>query len=86
MFTYNIRTYTCTYIYTYICKHVQNLQVISNQCEKRNTRIQKSVTFKITDGEELCISNIDLSRVNYNEWQIYKSGKLNVSNVLAVWL
>ena len=55
------------------------LQVVQNQCKMRNTEIQHSVLFDITDEEKLCISSIDLSSVNKNEWKVLKSGKLNVS-------
>ena len=58
-----------------------NLQVIQDQCKNRNTRIQRSVPFDITDGEILCISSIDFSKVNDNEWQLDRCGKLNVSNM-----
>ena len=70
------------YIHTYVAMYT-NLQVISNQCEKRNARTHKPVIFDITDGEMLCISSIDFSRVNDNEWQIDRCGKLNVSNNYA---
>ena len=49
------------------------------QCKKRNTEIQQSVTFDIVDGEELYVSSIDFSRVNYHEWMLNKTGKPNVS-------
>ena len=55
------------------------LQVVQNQCKMRNTEIQHSVLFDITDEEKLYISSIDLSSVNKNEWKVLKSGKLNVS-------
>ena len=39
----------------------------------------QSVTFNITNGEELYISSIDLSNVNEHEWMLTKTGKPNVS-------
>lgn len=52
-----------------------------NQCETRNTKLQRSVLFYIVDGEDLCISSIDLSSVNSHEWKLHKSGKLDVSEI-----
>ena len=49
------------------------------QCKKRNTEIQESVTFDIVDGEELYISSIDFSNVNNHEWRLIKTGKPKVS-------
>ena len=54
------------------------LQLIEEQCKRRNTKIKRTVTFDITDGEELHISSVDLSSVNNHEWRLFKTGKPNV--------
>ena len=58
------------------------LQVIIDQCEKRNTKLQKSMPFHVTNGEMLFISS-DFSSVNNDGWRLTKSGILNVSNFVV---
>ena len=55
------------------------LQLIIDQCEKRKTKLQKSIPFHVTNGEMLFISS-DFSTVNNDGWILTKSGILNVSN------
>lgn len=52
------------------------------QCERRNTTINRSVTFDVVDGEELYISFIDC--VNKHEWRLIKTGKPSVSSYTYV--
>ena len=58
------------------------LQVIINQCEKRNTKFQKSIPFHVANGEMLFTSS-DFSSVNIDGWRLTKSGILNVSNYVV---
>ena len=53
------------------------LQVIIEQCEQRNTKLQHTEMFVVADGDELYVSSIDF--VNKDDWILKQRGKLTVS-------